>query len=255
MKIGFITNPRKNLIEEIEWIGKNKFDLVDLFLEEDVAVPEKINIEKVRKIIKKYELDVMGHTAWYLAIGCPIKSFRETVIKEAIRYFKVFNKLNVKYVTIHGNWPGMLFSVDEGIDFQAETLNRLVKEGKKYNVNIMYEPIGKKQESYEAIAKILKKVPGMYLHLDIGHSNLFGRKPEEYIKRFHKKLKHIHMHDNFGKEDNHLPIGKGSINWNKTIKALKKYYNGTISLEIFSKDNKKDSLESRRRLIKLWNKI
>ena len=40
MKIGFPNNPRKNILEEIEWIGKNGFDFIDLFLEEDQAGPE-----------------------------------------------------------------------------------------------------------------------------------------------------------------------------------------------------------------------
>ena len=53
MKIGFPNNPRKDLLKEIEWIGKNEFDFVDLFLEEDKAIPEKINIEKVKKTSKK----------------------------------------------------------------------------------------------------------------------------------------------------------------------------------------------------------
>ena len=48
MKIGAPTHPRKDLVKEIEWIGRNGFDFVDLFLEEDKAVPDKINIEKYR---------------------------------------------------------------------------------------------------------------------------------------------------------------------------------------------------------------
>jgi hypothetical protein len=66
MKIGFPNNPRKDLLEEIEWIGKNGFGFVDLFLEEDQAVPEKINVEKVKKLLEKYKLSVIGRTAWYL---------------------------------------------------------------------------------------------------------------------------------------------------------------------------------------------
>jgi len=53
MKIGFPNNPRKDIVKEIEWIGKNKFDFIDLFLEEDKAIPEKIDVEKVKKVLKK----------------------------------------------------------------------------------------------------------------------------------------------------------------------------------------------------------
>jgi sugar phosphate isomerase/epimerase len=251
MKIGFPNNPRKDILEEVEWIGKNGFDFIDLFLEEDKAVPEKIDVEKLKKLLQKYKLEVVGHTAWYLPIGSPVKSFRETAVLEAERYFKVFSKLNVKYVTIHANWPPGMFSTKEGIKFQIETLKKLVKVAKNYNLELMLEPIDTHQDDIESVSEILKKVPGLYLHIDIGHVNLFGRKPEQFIKKFHRKLKHIHLHDNDGNKDLHIPMGTGKIDWENLIKILKKYYDGTITLEIFSKD-KDYILLSRNKLKKLW---
>lgn len=254
MKIGFPNNPRKNILEEIEWIGKNKFDFVDLFLEEDQAVPEKIDVEKVKKLLQKYKLDVVGHTAWYLPIGSPVKSFRENAISETKRYFEVFSKLNVKYVTIHANWPPGMFSTKEGIKFQVETLRKLAKLAKDYNLTLVYESIDTEKDDIKGVSEILKKVPELYLHIDIGHVNLFGRKPEQFIKKFYKKLKHIHLHDNDGNKDLHIPLGTGNIDWEKTLKILKKYYNGTITLEIFSK-YKDYILLSKEKLRKLWNKL
>jgi len=43
--------------------------------------------------------------------------------------------------------------------------------------------------------------------------------------------------DHFGKEDQHLPIGAGIIDFSKVVKALKGIgYNDTITLEVFSRD-------------------
>jgi len=254
MKIGFPNHPRKNIIEEIEWIGENSFDFVDLFLEEDQAVPEKINIEKLKQLLKNYNLDVVGHTAWYLPIGSPIKSLRETAVKEAIRYFEVFNKLGVKFVTIHAHWPGIVFSPREGVDFQIETLKRFIKEAEKYNLNLMYEPIDTPNDNIENVSEILKEIPKLFLHLDLGHANLFGQNPEEFIERFHQRIKHIHLHDNFGSMDLHLPIGCGMINWEDLLRVLKKYYDGTITLEIFSRD-RDYVLLSKEKLKELWQKL
>lgn len=46
-------------------------------------------------------------------------------------------------------------------------------------------------------------------------------------------------------------MGTGNIDWEKLIKLLKKYYNGTITLEIFSKD-KDYVLLSKDKLRELW---
>ena len=59
------------------------------------------------------------------------------------------------------------------------------------------------------------------------------------------------MHDNNGREDQHLSIGKGNINWKKVIKMIKKYYDKTITLEVFEK-NKKYILLSKNKLERLW---
>ncbi|MBI5148249.1 sugar phosphate isomerase/epimerase [Candidatus Pacearchaeota archaeon] len=253
MKIGFMNHPRKNILKEIEWIGKNRFDFVDLYLEEDSAVPDKINLNKVKKLIKKYDLEVVGHTAWYLPIGSPSKILREAAIKEILRYLRIFKKLGVKYVTIHANWPPTMFSDKEGIRWQIETLKKICLKAKKYGIKIMLELIDTERDTLKNISLILNGVQGLYFHLDVGHANLFKKKITDFIKKFHKKIRHVHLHDNHGEKDEHFPIGKGDINFKKVINELRKYYNGTITLEIFS-ENKKLILNSKKKLRKLWER-
>ena len=178
MKVGFPNNPKRDLLEEIEWIGKNKFDFVDLFLEEDQAVPERIDVNKVRNLLEEYELEVVGHTACYLPIGSPIESLRRSAVKETTRYFRVFNELRVRLVTIHANWPTAIFSAKEGMTFQVKALRELVEEAKEYNLKLMYEPIDTQKDSVENVSAVLTQVSELLFHLDIGHASLFGRKPE-----------------------------------------------------------------------------
>jgi hypothetical protein len=82
--------------------------------------------------------------------------------------------------------------------------------------------------------------------------NLFGRKPEDFINKFKGKIKHIHLHDNDGNDDLHIPMGTGMINWEELVSLLKKYYDGTITLEIFSRD-KDYVLLSKDKLRRLWD--
>lgn len=251
MKIGFPNHPRKDVLEEIDWIGRNGFDFIDLFLEADRAAPEKININQVQRLLQKYGLEIVGHTPWYLPIGSPEQTYREFAVSEAKRYFHVFSQLNAPYVTIHGNWPPKLFSVQEGILFQTETLIELLREAKAFNLNIVYEPMDTPLDTIENVSELLERVPGLFLHLDIGHANLFERKPAQFVQNFHKKLRHVHLHDNDGNRDLHLPMGAGNIDWEFLIRLLKKYYDGTITLEIFSREWE-HVLFTRERLITLW---
>jgi sugar phosphate isomerase/epimerase len=87
---------------------------------------------------------------------------------------------------------------------------------------------------------IFKQFPNLKLTLDIGHANIgskFDKRNLEFINKLGDRIGHVHASDNFGKDDNHLPIGAGVINFKKIIKRLKKIgYDDTVTLEIFSKD-------------------
>jgi len=254
MKIGFPNNPRKDPLKEIEWIGKNGFDFVDFFLEAELTDLNKINIEKIKQLLKKYNLDIVGHTSWQLPIASSIKRLRDACIDELKGYLPVFQKLGVEKVTVHTCWHGIggLFSEKEGTKFQIETLKRIVKEAKRYNIKIMLEPVGDPKDKLKNIKEILESVPGLCFHLDIGHESLHGKDIEKIIETFKGKIVHVHMSDNNKKSDQHLPIGCGAIDWKTVIKILKKYYNGTITLEVFSND-KDYVLISKEKIMKLWN--
>ena len=49
---------------------------------------------------------------------------------------------------------------------------------------------------------------------DIGHWNMFGQTSlDDWLDRVFPRLLHLHLHDNHGDSDAHLPIGQGNINF------------------------------------------
>ena len=117
----------------------------------------------------------------------------------------------------------------------------------------MYEHTDTPKDTVENAAKILAKVPGLFFHLDFGHASVYGRKPEDFIKAFHSKLVHVHLHESKRNMDLHLPLGDGDTATEKGVIFLKKYYNGTITLEIFSR-YRESLLLSREIFKKIWRK-
>lgn len=252
MKIGYPTHPRKDIVDEIRWTAENKFDFVDLFLEADRTEEHTIDVKTVRSAIEEYNLDRIGHTAWYLPIGSPMKALRQEAVEILCRYIVLFNQLNCHKMVVHANWPPGLFGADEGIKFQTESLQALSAFALQHDVKILYEPIGTKHDDKENIRKILALNPEIDFLADLGHLNLFQRDPLDYLIEFKSRLSHIHMHDNDGLRDLHLPIGTGNIDWNELIKQLKTFYDGTITLEIFSPD-RDYVLLSKQKLREKWD--
>ena len=54
--------------------------------------------------------------------------------------------------------------------------------------------------------------PRLGLCLDIGHATVYAeRPPQEWIEAFLPYLRHVHLHDNDGLCDCHLPLGEGTL--------------------------------------------
>jgi sugar phosphate isomerase/epimerase len=77
--------------------------------------------------------------------------------------------------------------------------------------------------------------------LDTGHANISG----DIYRVLYKLSGHLlflHANDNNGKEDQHLPPGKGTIDWNKLLRELSEVdFQGTLILELMG-EPKKDPL-------------
>jgi sugar phosphate isomerase/epimerase len=69
------------------------------------------------------------------------------------------------------------------------------------------------------------RLTGLRFNFDIGHAHLSDFPEEERIERSFSPLRElvasVHLHDNHGEKDEHLPPFDGSIDWPAAIKMLK----------------------------------
>ncbi len=254
MKVGFPNNPRKNIMSEIMWIAESGFDYVEIFIEPDNdKLFTRDLIKKVNYMLDYFGLERMGHTACYLPIGSPFKELRDTSISIIKKQLEVFTELDCEKVVVHASWPPGLFTEEEGIKFQIESLQEIAAYAGQLKVKLLFESLNTLYDTKENIQKILAGNSEIEFLADIGHLNVFQRDPVEHVDYFQEKIGHIHLHDNDGSKDLHLPLGAGTINFSKLIEKLKSFYDGTITLEIFSPD-KEYVLASKRKLQEEWNR-
>ena len=69
------------------------------------------------------------------------------------------------------------------------------------------------------------RLSGLRFNFDIGHAHLCDGPAEERIKKcfepMHDRVASVHLHDNHGEKDEHLPPYAGNIEWPAAIKLLK----------------------------------
>jgi sugar phosphate isomerase/epimerase len=93
--------------------------------------------------------------------------------------------------------------------------------------------------------------PAVVCALDTGHAHVSGG-IRTGIEIFGPRLQHIHLHDNHGEKDEHLEVGKGTIQFAKLSGFLANFHD-LISLETRSATDPHGAvLRSRARIERLW---
>lgn len=102
----------------------------------------------------------------------------------------------------------------------------------------------------EEIAGILETVnrDNVGFILDVGHANTNGL-VENFLK-IKDMVIHVHIHDNHGQKDEHLPVGNGTVPWKKVAEALEGY-KGRIVTESRSLEEGQRSLKRFKKLMKM----
>lgn len=253
MKLGAMNNPASKLAKEIEWIGSNGFEFVDLTLEVN-SRPEKIDIDLIKGLLDRFGLDIIGHTPWFLPAAIEYQELIDASFSVFSRCLDIFKNFGAEYVNIHPFPARKILGHERIINLNIETISKVVERAKDLDIMIMLENV---EPFYEIndIAEIINSIPGLKFHLDVGHVNLSrkGTRLEDYFDRFDQILKHIHVSDNLGGDDLHLPLGAGNINWKEVVKIFRShFYDQTVTLEVFSRE--KEYLKvSREKFLGLWN--
>jgi sugar phosphate isomerase/epimerase len=251
MKIGVMNHPKQDVLKEIKWISENGFDFIDLTIEPPEAYD--INVSKVKKALNDCNLEVIGHTNPFLPAIFPVQSIRQACLDEFRKYIDVFSELGVKLMNVHPFYDAHFFSEKEKVKANIQLLKKLNKLCTEKEITLMLENFIPPFDSPEAFEKICDEVPGLAVHLDVGHCNLGSGRDltESFFRKLGNKIIHVHFSDNKGRNDEHLPLGCGSIEWDKIVGIVKNSgYDRTITLEVFSYD--RDYLLLSRDKLKRW---
>ena len=141
-------------------------------------------------------------------------------------------KLGISRIVVHAGFiPTVYFPewfVPQSVEFWKELLER-VPEGITLALENVMEP------GPEMQMQIVSAVgdPRLRLCLDVGHANceLSRTRPEDWVAPMLPWLSHVHLHDNFGKNDLHLPLGQGNLPVERLLHRLLTESDVTFTLE------------------------
>ncbi len=254
MIIGAMNSPKNDLVSELQLFGEMGFDFVEITVESPAATPEKIaaNKKAILDTLHSYNFGVLSHYPWYFSVAHPYQTIQDAIIREFARAFDAAASLGAKYATIHTEF--MPAGIQDRPVHRAKTIDsvkKLHKEAAERGLQLLIE-------NYNASSFSIKEFKELFsdldtgMTLDIGHASTSdGEGMSNYLAQFKKRVRHVHLHDNDKRQDQHLPLGAGKIDIAKAVAELKSFYDATITLEVHSSD--REYLEaSKDRLEILW---
>ncbi|MDY6966210.1 MAG: sugar phosphate isomerase/epimerase family protein [Halobacteriota archaeon] len=229
-------------VYELEDIGFTGWEIV---CEGDMRLTKELR-KRIESFHESTNLDLSIHAPFsdlnLASINYPI--WEETV--RQIRSCIENSPDRAKVVTIH---PGHLSPLGAQMPEKAwkqmvEALKKLTKCAVDRDITLGLENMvninwlfGRFPHEIDGLVETVNS-GNMGITFDIGHANLTDS-IDEFLKL---DFIHVHAHDNFGKTDEHLSIGKGEIDWRRVIDGLNDY-KGSVVIEAKSLEEGKESFK------------
>jgi sugar phosphate isomerase/epimerase len=251
MLLGAMNNPRNRLLDELCLFGELSFDFAEITIEAKGATPETIMREKrkINDIVSSYNFGVLGHLPWYFHVVHPYPSILKAYERENIKALDAASALKAEKVTIHVEFLPTLVDRKELVEGTIRMAGKMKREAEERGILLCVENMDTASFTINEFRRLVDET-GVKITFDVGHANIGGN-IRPFMRGLKKEIAHVHAHDNFGKDDLHLPIGAGGIDWEGTAGMLKKFYDGTVTLEIHS--HERDYLRiSKEKFEEIW---
>lgn len=214
----------KNYEEIIEFLTENKIKNLELFIE---PLDENYN-KKMLKILQNYEFTSISFHGPFRR--CNLADLTEESWKKTLYSYeeslKIIEKYKPSFLVLHTNEGIPSKIIDDDLKTSIiKKIDYLIKLGKKYNVNIVVENVGIRenmifsQDEYEEL--ILEN--NYKCLIDIGHAFLNEWNIENCIRRLKNHILGFHFHNNDGIFDSHETIFNGKIDYKKIVEYVKRY--------------------------------
>ncbi len=247
MIYGATNHPLRPLTGEIKAVAALGFDYLELCLDPPHGLPEALQprLVEVRSVLAGEGLGLpVVHLPTFVSLADRYSSIREASMTEVFKALDLAAQIGAERAVLH---PGYLtgpmsFAPDIGIGYAAESLGKILRRAVGLGMVVCLEnmfPRAGHMYRPEDFTEVLGQNPELMMTLDLAHANIRAPKGQvtAFVKVAHGRIGHVHIGDNNGQEDEHLPVGAGRVDVAGGLAAIKASgYDGTMTLEVFSPD-------------------
>lgn len=176
---------------------------------------------------------------------------RQAAVREAETALRVLDRIPAGFVVLHLGTPSARAQAgDNSRAAAARSLDEIARLADARGARVAVEVIPNDLSSTEALVRLIEKDfdgTTVGLCMDFGHAHLLGDVADA-IELAAEHLITTHVHDNRGRQDDHLVPYQGTIDWPAALVTMQKIgYDGTYMLELANTGDPASVLEEARR--------
>jgi sugar phosphate isomerase/epimerase len=219
---------------------------VEIYIDND-TLPE-IDLSDVRRLARELDdRDIIRtvHTLFAdLSPGGIDKDIRRISQEKLVKSAEIAGALGAMHIVCHGNYDKWRYDSREDLwlEKSIDTWDKVLKVSE--NMPVLIENIF--DDTPSALISLMKyyKEKNMGICFDTGHFNLFSSLPlDEWLVPLKDRIREFHIHDNYGKKDDHNPIGDGTFPFRELKQFLKSLSGVYFTSEIHSEEVAIDSIK------------
>jgi len=160
--------------------------------------------------------------------------------KRISSWLEALSKAELEYVVIHSFYTRasldmkLLSWLQKQFELNKRLLKRIDLYAKDLGLMIFVENSSKKWITTnlpQDLIELIEDLESTKICFDVGHAHVNGYNLLEFYKYIRNHLGVVHLHDNDGTKDQHLPPYSGSIDWASLLKCFNK--NNLYVLEVY----------------------
>lgn len=210
--------------EEWEALMANEVG-IEIFAEGPEWREPEVGIKLMKELLRDHNGPRSLHAPFFdLNLASDYPAIRELTLAILKRFLELAPEFECEYVVIHPHGYGdYIFDRIKRQQRVKDALHFLAAEASKAGVKLAIENVGygttQLFDSHEFI-NLVYEIENIAALLDVGHAYISGWNIPQVIGQLGEKLVALHLHDNRGQADEHLPLGGGKINYQPIWEAL-----------------------------------
>lgn len=230
-------------IESIQRLAEMGLEALEIICEYPEDIDELENEREfsiLMRLREQHGLTYYVHAPW---VDLNAASLNEAIRKETVRQWRksieFAARLGSPLITVH---LGHSYSQDrlrQSLEKAITSIKQVAETADAHEVVLSVENVGQRGSQLfrtaDDLVNIFEKVdiPPVGMTFDIGHAFIQGLDIRDCLRKLFKRITHIHIHDNLGSNDDHLPLHLGSIDFDAIFEELRRIkYDSGFGIEL-----------------------